>query len=156
MQDPGRSSTNVSKWNVRAETSPIDDSKNVNLSLRADSDIQGWPSKVFTPILKIRCKEKKTEAYIITGMPPTVEYGVDTATVTLRFDKDKAFKTKTDKSTDGEALFFKEPISLIKRMTQHETMLFEFIPFNSSSAMTTFSLGGLEEALKPLRAACKW
>jgi type VI secretion system protein VasI len=155
-QDPGRSSSKISKWDVRTETSRIDDSRNVIASLRAETEIRGWPSKVFMPVLQIRCKERKTEAYVVTGMSPTVEYGVDTATVTLRFDKDKAFKTRAGKSTDGEALFFEQPVALIKRMMNHETMLFEFIPFNSSSAITTFDLRGLSEAIKPLRDACKW
>jgi type VI secretion system protein VasI len=104
----------------------------------------------------LRCKEKKTEAYIVTGMPPQVEYGNDGATVTLRFDKEKATKYHTSKSTDGEALFFGQSVGLIKKMLGHTTLLFEFVPFNSSPAMTTFDLRGLADTVKPLRDTCKW
>jgi type VI secretion system protein VasI len=104
----------------------------------------------------VRCKERKTEAYIVTGMSPQPEYGTDAATVTLRFDKEKATKYHMSKSTDGEALFFGQSVELIKSMLQHTTVLFEFVPFNSSPVMTTFDLRGLSEAVKPLREACKW
>lgn len=35
-------------------------------------------------------------------------------------------------------------------------LLFEFVPFNSSPAMTTFDLRGLADAIKPLKEICKW
>jgi type VI secretion system protein VasI len=146
----------VSKWQIEKEISRIDDSTNVHVSLRADSAISGWPSKTYTPFLIFRCKEGKTEAFINTGLSPQIEYGSDGATVTLRFDKEKAKKYQTSKSTDGEALFFRQSISLIKKTLQHSTLLFEFIPFNSSPVMTTFDLHGLPEAVKPLKETCKW
>lgn len=153
---PAPSSTTVSKWRVSKETSRLDDSTNVIISLDADSPISGWPRKTHTPSLILRCKEKKTEAYIVTGMTPQVEYGTDGATVTLRFDKEKATKYRTSKSTDSEALFFSQSIALSKKMLGHKTLLFEFVPFNSSPAMTTFDLRGLDEAIRPVRDTCKW
>lgn len=150
------STSTVSKWQVNKETSPIDDSTNVTISLDANSSITGWPKKMFTPTLIVRCKEGKTAAYIITGMSPQVEYRTDEATVTLRFDKEEATKYQTSKSTDGEALFFEESIKLIKKMIPHKTMLFGFVPFNSSPVLTTFELGGLSEAVKPVKEICKW
>lgn len=153
---PPPSNTTVSKWHVSKETSRLDDSTNVIISLDADSPISGWPRKTHTPSLVLRCKEKKTEAYIVTGMSPQVEYGTDGATVTLRFDKEKATKYRTSKSTDGEALFFGQSIGLIKKMLGHTTLLFEFVPFNSSPTMTTFDLRGLNDAIRPLRDTCKW
>lgn len=155
-QDPAKSSAVVSKWKVEVNTSPIDDSKNVTLVLTAESSIEGWPAKKFVPALLVRCKEKTTDAYIVTGMAPAVEYGVHSATVTLRLDKNPAFKVAASKSTDGEALFFPSPISLIKRIINADTMLFQFVPFNSGGQMTTFDVRGLGEAIKPLREACKW
>jgi type VI secretion system protein VasI len=156
VASPKMSTTAVSKWRVDKQTSRIDDSSNVTLTLNADSSISGWPRKTTTPLLALRCKERKTEAYIVTGMSPQVEYGTDGATVTLRFDKEKATKYQTSKSTDGEALFFGQSVGLIKKMLLHTTLLFEFVPFNSSPVMTTFDIRGLAEAVKPLRDICKW
>lgn len=92
----------------------------------------------------------------MTGMPPVVEYGIDTATVTLRIDKRPAFKVSAGKSTDGEALFLPQATTQIKKLMAGESLLFQFIPFNSSSQMATFDIRGLSDALKPLREACKW
>ena len=156
LSSPKTSTSTVSKWRVKRETSRIDDSTNVIVSLDADFSISGWPRKTYTPSLILRCKEKRTEAYIVTGMSPQVEYGTDGATVTLRFDKEKATKYHTSKSTDGEALFFGQSVGLIKNMLGHTTLLFEFVPFNSSPAMTTFDLRGLADAVKPLKETCKW
>ena len=155
-RDPGKSVSTTSKWQSRTETSKIDDTRNVFLALAAEDEIHGWPRKSFTPQLQIRCKERKTEAYIVTGMSPTVEYGIDTATITLRIDKQAAFKLAAAKSTDGEALFLPQATVQIKRLMAGETLLFQFIPFNSSSQMVSFDIRGLSEALKPLREACKW
>lgn len=95
VASPKTSTTTVSKWRINKKTSRIDDSSNVTISLDADSSISGWPRKTNTPTLILRCKERKTEAYIVTGMSPQVEYGTDGATVTLRFDKEKATKYQT-------------------------------------------------------------
>lgn len=89
-------------------------------------------------------------------MPPQVEHGTDGATVTLRFDKDPAFKASASKSTDGEALFFDRSVALIKQMMKYETLLFQFVPFNSSPVMTTFDIRGVTEAVQRLRKECKW
>lgn len=153
---PKTVTTTVSKWRVTKKSSQIDDSTNVIVSLDADSSIFGWPGKTYKPSLILRCKEGKTDAYIVTGMSPQVEYGTDGATITLRFDKEKATRYQTSKSTDGEALFLSQSVGLIKKMLQHSSLLFEFIPFNSSPVITTFDLRGLSEAVKPLRDTCKW
>ena len=155
-QNPARTSATVSKWRVQTQTSKIDDSNNVFLVLQAESEIQGWPSKHFTPSLTIRCRERRTEMYIAIGMAADVEYVVDTATVTFRIDKQPAFKVAANKSTDGVALFIPQATSLAKRLFPGETLLFQFIPFNSSGQMTTFDIRGLSEAIKPIREACKW
>lgn len=149
----------VSKWKVQQEKSAIDDSTNVFVSLDADASISGWPGKTYTPLLILRCKENRTQAYIVTGMAPQIEYGVEGTTVMLRFDDDRALQLLAARSTTGDMLFF-EPsgpsIDLIKRMTQRTTLLFGFVPFHSSPVMTTFDLRGLSEAVKPLRANCRW
>lgn len=145
-----------SKWRLSTGTSKIDDSKTAFISLDAESSIKGWPNKEETPTLIIRCKEKKTEAYIATGMSPMVEYGTDGASVRLRVDKKPVFKINAGKSTNGEALFIPSAIVQLKKMLDGSTLLFEFTPFNSSPQITTFNITGLKEAIKPIREICKW
>jgi len=156
LSSPKTSATTVSKWDISKDMSRIDDSTTIVLSLDAESAISGWPGKTNRPSLILRCKQKQTEAYIVTGMPPQVEYGSDGATVTTRLDKDRAIKLRMSKSTDGEALFFGQSVGFIKSMLRKSTLLFDFTPFNSSPVMTTFDLRGIDEAIKPLRETCKW
>ena len=58
-------------------------------------------------------------------------------------------------STDGKGLFFDGPITEIKFMMKHESMVAEFVPFNSNPAEFRFELSGLAEAIKAPREACK-
>jgi type VI secretion system protein VasI len=144
------------KWAPAFGISKVDDSKTVSLSVTAESSIQGW-LKRYTPDLFIRCQQRKTEVFIVTGMAPNVEYGMhDQATVTLRFDKAPAVKYVANKSTDGEALFLPNAISLIRTMLKSKRMLFHFTPFNSNPQETEFDLTGLDKTIAPLQEACGW
>jgi hypothetical protein len=105
----------------------------------------------------VRCQEGEVAVYVVTGMPPKVESGGgDEATAQMRFDKDPAEERTLGKSTDGQALFFKNPKGDIPTMLEHQSLLFRFTPFNSSPQETTFSLRGLGAAIKPLYEACHW
>ncbi len=156
LDSPQVEGENKGNWRLRQEKSKIDDLLTVILDVDGDTEFRGW-LKTATPVLVLRCKEGKTEAYVITSMHAHVERSsLDAATVTIRLDDAKAFQTKMSESTDGEALFFPEAKSFILRLAKHKQMLFQFVPFNSSPTMTTFPINGLEEAIKPLRATCRW
>lgn len=158
LDQPSAEHSTSGKWHVSTERSKIDDSLTVVISLAADNSIRGW-LETHWPSLVLRCKENKTQAYIVTGMPPNTELGVyDGATAVIRFDDRKAAHVKMNKSTDNKALFFEEwrSIEFIERMERHKTLLFQFTPFNASPTMTTFQLVGLSEPLRRLRKACHW
>lgn len=145
------------RWVVGSSKSAVDDTQTVLLYVEADSAIRGWPAKESTPTLMLRCAEKKTEAYVVTGFRPDVESGnLDGATVLIRLDKEPAKSYQAGKSTDGETLFLPAPTSFIRTLTKHERMLFKFTPYNSNPQETTFDLRGLEKVLPPLRKACGW
>ena len=142
------------KWRRSITTSRIDDSQNITLSLDAEEKIVGWPSKSYLPSLILRCAEKKASAYFVVGMSPNIEYGHDGATVLLRFDKKKAYKTRMAKSTDGNALFVWRPKRFIRRCLKHDSLLFQFTPYSSSPATTRFKLHGLKKAIQLLAKRC--
>src|SRR4029079_4878800 len=103
-------------------------------------DING-PTGSVRPTLILRCKEKQTEVYIVTGMQPDVEAGnLDGATWRLRFDKETPITQNAGKSTSGDSLFLEKPYALTNTMLQHERMVFEFTPFSASPAEMTFDL----------------
>ena len=151
-----KQSKTVGRWTTETNVSKFDDTKSVHLSLAANEKIHGWPGKSYLPELNIRCRERKTEAYIDFGMSPVVESGLyDGATLQFRIDKQPLFKAIAGKSTDGNALFLRDPMSFIKRLLKAEHLLVRFIPFTSSAQETTFSIAGLEKAVAPLTEACK-
>jgi type VI secretion system protein VasI len=147
------------EWRISTEKSPIDGSTNVYLSIDSEKPILGWLTSNITPSLHIRCKENKTNAYIHLGLRPKTEYGSygsEYTYITLRFDEEKAYQEKFGLSTSGEAVFFADHIPIVKKMMKHDRLLIEVIPFNASPQITTFSLKGFSEKVRPLREACRW
>lgn len=144
------------KWIGAQKVNPMDDSSTVLLSLKANNEVKGWLSSE-TPSLLIRCLSNKTDLYFSLGMQTSVETGnFNASTITLRLDKNKPFKLVADKSTDNKSLFVRRPISLLKQIMEAEEMLLQFVPFNASQVVTSFTVSGLKESIGPLRKICKW
>lgn len=144
-------------WQVSIDTSPMDDSRTVILSLVANESIRAWPSETHTPTLMIRCKEHETDLYVVNGAQPNVEYGeTDAATVRLRLDSAAAYSQLWNKSTDGVALFARNPVILAKRLSAASMLTYQFTPFNSAPVTTTFTLDGLAGQLSQVATACGW
>lgn len=143
---------NKGKWLVNSEQSPIDDSKNVFLTLSANAPIPGRYGKNPTPTLVFRCMEKRTEGYINFG----VYLGMGTTAVTLRLDKDKAQTNQWGISNDHEAAFIPQPILFLKALTKKETLLVQVTPYGGNPVMMTFDVEDLIQAVKPLSEACNW
>lgn len=147
----------VGEWKVSTDTSRFDDSKSITLVLSAREAITGWLNKTYRPSLILRCREKRTEAYINFGMSPNVELGLhNQATLQFRIDKNSPFKVIASKSTDGEALFLPDAIGFSKRILGAKELLVRFVPFNASPQETSFPVEGLANAIEPLRETCKW
>jgi type VI secretion system protein VasI len=146
----------VGRWTIETNVSKFDDTRSVHLSLAANEKINGWLGKSHLPQLNIRCRERKTEAYIDFGMSPAAEPELyDQATLQFRIDKQPLFKAIATKSADGNTLFLKDPTSFIKRLLKAEQLLVRFTPYTSAAQETTFSIAGLEKVIAPLTEACK-
>jgi type VI secretion system protein VasI len=145
----------IGKWEQHQGTSSFDDSTTATILLEAEDDITGPLAQAVRPALIIRCQEKQLEAYVNTGMQPDVESGnFDGATVRLRIDQKEPQTLNMGKSTDGEALFFPDVTAIVKQLLAAERMAFEFTPFSANPAEMIFDVRGIQEAIKPVRAAC--
>jgi type VI secretion system protein VasI len=140
------------KWQVQTEQSPIDDSKNVYLSLTANDSIVRRYGKNLTPTLHFRCKEKKTEGYINFD----TFLGSDSTQVTTRLDKDKAKTSSWGISTDHNAAFIPQAVPFIKSLLDKEALLVQLTPYSENTIMTSFDIRGLAASVKPLSEACSW
>lgn len=140
------------KWLVSSKKSPINDSTNVLLSLNAEQAVRSGYNTV-TPVLIIRCSEGKTNAFISWD----IYLGLESATMLTRLDKEAAVTETWDISTDNKAVFVSgSDIEFAKQLMKHQTLLAQITPYGESPVMTTFEVGGLTEAIKPLREVCKW
>jgi type VI secretion system protein VasI len=133
----------------------MDGSKTVVLSRDAENEIQGWLGSN-RPTLIVRCRERKTEAYIVTGAAASVEYDTDSHTVRLRFDDARPITQHWGASTDDKALFSPKGVELAKKLVDAKSLTFEFTPFNANPAIVHFKLEGLAPYLQKAAAACGW
>lgn len=150
------------KWQVREERSPMDDSQIVVLTLDSENAVQG-PSGTVKPSLIVRCQEKQTAVYVVTGMAASVEEDIeggprDYHTVRTRLD-DAPASTEPfwSESTDHNALFTdSESVGFAKKLAEAQRFTFQFTPFDGSPQVARFDLRGLDPHLHKLAEACGW
>lgn len=147
-----------SKWSVSENLSPMDDSKTVTLHLESSEPIQNRYRGVSAADLYIRCQEKTTALYFVYAdnfLSSIQGYGQ----VTYRVDDKPSAKKNMTESTDNKALGLWSggaSIPFVKSMFGGENLVVRITPFNESPVTAQFQISGLEDAIKPLRAACGW
>lgn len=156
---PASTATTASAWSVQESKSKMDDSTTVILHVESEEKV---PSRfgrgAVTADLYLRCSENSTSAYFILGDHFLAEiqgYGE----VTYRLDAQKPKTTSMSESTDNKALGHWSggaAIPFIKGIFGHDAMVVRITPFNESPITVTFPVSGLEEAVSPLRKACRW
>ncbi|EAN0852604.1 type VI secretion protein [Salmonella enterica] len=155
IKDEAKAETlpDVGKWQTSTETSPVDDSKNIYLSLSAEQTISTGLDHGVTPQIWITCREKKTNLYIDWS----TFLGTEETEVLYRLGKNKAKVANWDMSTDNKAVFYRgNVVSFIKTLMQTNTMFVRVVPYGESPVSTSFTITGLKDAIKPLQQACGW
>lgn len=136
------------KWNVGVDTNPIDDSRTVNLVLRADSGASRFGEAVF---LVARCQSNSTDLYINWN-----EYLGSEANVLTRVGSSKAVTKSWSMSTDSQATFHRRPIGFLKKMLGVNSLVAQITPYSKSPVTAIFDTTGLTNAITPLRETCGW
>ena len=152
VDKPRVTTKNKGKWVVTESKSPIDDSLTITMMIDASDTIVNHYGQVTIPTLVLRCSENKTSAYVDWGM----FLGTDSIKVISRIDKQKAKTRYWYISTDYKAAFAPKNIAFIKSLFGHEKLLQQLTPYGDSPKTISFEIGGLKEAIKPLRKACGW
>jgi type VI secretion system protein VasI len=147
----------IPHWDVTEERSKIDDSKNVFVHLRSKEPIKNQYGMTSDIDLWIMCREKKTDLYMVFGdhfMSSLESWGL----VTYRVDKKPAVKKQFTESTDHKALglWGANSVTFIKMLLGGETLFVRAVPFNENAVTAEFNIAGIDEAIRPLRAACGW
>ncbi|MFZ2869635.1 type VI secretion system-associated protein TagO [Zavarzinia sp.] len=145
-------------WRVVTEVSPIDDSRNVYLSVASDAEIADRFGRPVRPALHLACRENVTSLWLNFGglfMADIQGFG----DVTVRVDAERARRISMRASTDHEALGLwtgGQAVPFIQGLFGRENLFVRAVPFSSGAVDLTFAIGGLAEAVKPLATACHW
>lgn len=146
-----RATYGTGKWLVReGDPDPIDDSRVVVLSLKADSGRSGLERE---PVhLIIRCSSNKTSVFINWH-----DYMTDESVVTHRLDKNKPEKKIWPSSTDKTASFYPgDGHAFAKQLMLADSFVARTTPYNENPVTAIFDTRGLSHAIRPLREACRW
>jgi type VI secretion system protein VasI len=149
--------TQKGDWEVTSDTSKIDDSKNVFLRLESDNEFAGKYGGLKKASLMIACREGKTDMFFTFGDHFMADSG-GFGEITARIDKQKATNYSTAASTDNGALglWSGRGIKLIKNLFGKSKLLIVATPFSESPITAEFNVGGIEQAISPLRKESKW
>jgi hypothetical protein len=158
--DSSSQSVPQDKWVVKEETSPMDSSKTVILTLNAENTIPSVTGDR-KPSLIIRCKEGKTDTYVSTGVAASVEEDIDGGPsddhhIRLRFDENPPITDRWVEATNHGGLFATDGISAAKQIAGAQKLTFEFTPFDANPATIQFDLKSLSSHLQMVADACKW
>ncbi|WP_417862413.1 type VI secretion system-associated protein TagO [Vreelandella venusta] len=155
---PAAERQTVSKWSVNEQTSPIDDSKTVVLRTETLEPVAGRFGRSSRPSLILRCHENTTVMYMSFDehhMADIQGYG----RVTMRVDQQDAVTRDMLASTDHKALGLwsgGRSIPAIRSLLDADVLTVRVTPYSESPITVQFPIGGLEEAIVPLREACNW
>jgi len=145
-------------WRVSEARSALDDSRTVTLRLVSDAVIAARFGPPQRAEMILRCMENKTAFYMTFAdnfMADVQSYG----RVDYRIDSLRADRWSMTESTDNKALGLWSgagAIGAIKQMSAGKSLFVRVTPFNESPLEVTFTISGLDEAVKPLREACNW
>lgn len=145
-------------WKSDADTSKIDDSKEVYLSVDSAEPVSTKFGEGDPATLTVRCQKRTTAVSIYFGGAFMADSG-GFGKVVYRIDKKPAVTKAWDVSTSNKHLGLWNggtAIPFIKSLFGANQVLIEATPFNEDSVTLTFPVAGLESAIKPLRDACKW
>lgn len=152
-------SDGTGKWRVRSEISRVTDKTDVYVSVDSDQDVPSRFGGTGTPAtLLIRCQDNTTSFTVwFGGQFMASSGGFDR--VTYRIDDRPAVDDRWEESTNNEHMGLwtgGRSIPLAKSLFGAQNFLLVATPFSESSITLDFKVGGLEEAIQPLREACGW
>lgn len=144
-------------WRTDVRKSPVDDSPSVVISTVSKSSV-ATKFKTHTPMLIARCVENKTSMYVDFDGAFMSDYG-SFGNVTLRADKEPAKTYSMNASTDHNALGVWSggtAIPMLKSLLGKTALMVRATPHSESPLTFEFDISGMDEAIKPVREACRW
>jgi len=145
------SSTAHPKWTAGKER--VWGRSNVKFELMAEEDVAVWKKNV-RPVLTVRCLGNKTEVFVMTFSPASIEANGSMHTVTVAFDGGPELTQQWEHSDDHSALFAEDGMQLSRRLATAQKMTFGFSPFNAAPVTAEFNVSGFDTHLKAVAKTC--
>jgi hypothetical protein len=137
-------------WQITEDKSPIDDSPQVTATLLP----AGAGSSVDTPVLVLRCKEKKTEAVFFRS--GSYLGSSNSIKVLVRINDTKPVETMWHPSSNGAATFAPAPVQFIRALPDGGKLFIRAHGYGGRSVDGEFSLANVSEARDKISRACNW
>lgn len=144
-------------WESHEALSPIDDAVIPSIHLAADAEYSTGLGKSGRAHLQLLCEQKRTVfAIVLPGLYMADSGGWGEAT--LRVDKKAARKQHFTAANDhgSLALIGAPAISTAKSLLGGKSLFARVLPVNEASIDLRFEIAGIDEAIRPIRAACQW
>ncbi|HBH5395657.1 TPA: hypothetical protein KTV76_001834 [Escherichia coli] len=152
------------QWSVFEEKDDMQDTKNVQLYVRADrfngrlDDFPALKAKEKNkPVLVIECEANKTKMFV--AWHNMIADAGDTTSIKYRIGKHKAVATEWERSTNYKALGLwngKNAIPMIKKMVNEKQFIIEVIPEAGDIEKAVFNIDGLYNHIDKVKNACNW
>lgn len=160
--DAAENPSGASTWRIQREATAVDKHETVHMALLSKNAI----STPFTTmsdasthaVLALRCMGGTTAFYVTLAdnlMSDIREFGH----VPYRIDEGEPAEYVMTASSDDRSLGFWDSasaIAAIKPLLEAQTLRIRATPFAGRPHELEFTVAGLDEAIKPLRASCGW
>jgi len=140
------STANVDRWVANGRTFAIE--------LSSENRVAIWQRHV-TPVLVVRCRANRLEAFVFTDSPAKIEPKTDDHTVRVAFDGESGSAERWPDSADHDALFAPDGAAFVTRLANARALAFGFTPHNAAPVVAHFNVAGLRPRLEASRE-CGW
>jgi type VI secretion system protein VasI len=139
-------------WNVVVDVDKLDGTKRISTIIMSPDKVAISSKRQDWAALGIRCSANKTELRVL--WPKFL--GLRPIQVKWRIDDGPIVTERWNVSSDGTLAFANNPIDMSKKMFGKKELVTNIEAYGESGTTVSFRLSGLEEAIKPIREACRW
>ncbi len=143
-------------WIVKAWEDPLTDEFTLAIGTQENYNEIGTQEDSNNP-LGLRRIEGQTELILITDYLGSVGYWKH---LLYRFDQGELVETEWTTSADGSLLFFKKDQdtlkSFVKKMMEHDELIFGYWPYEQSRKTIVYSLNGFATSITPYLDELGW
>lgn len=139
----------------RQATWARDGSRTITFELQAMREISAWPTTV-QPLLVVRCLSRRTDVFVATGTPVSIEPHSDLHSVRLRLDDDPEDLEQWSHSPTYRELYSPNATALVRRLAQARQMRFAFTTYSGKPVAADFFIEGFDQLAALVARTCGW